>query len=241
MPSINKEYYEAYHKFYDNHYTRFANNILNYCDENKIKVGSVLDLSSKTGKLLSVFQVLKYKTSGSDTSKAFCNFAREKYPKIEFKQSEEIEEIPFKGGYDLIHCGDDYLNSIKTPESLTNFLKNVSKHLSNKGLFVLSFYSNEFLSKNKTIFNSSSNVDCVKKVNNLSSNKTEIQTIFYNNKADYTTKSLKVKNLNIFQTDEVCNELKNAGFTNVIITNYELKNNSNFVDSERIYILATKK
>ena len=184
---------------------------------------------------------MKHKIFGSEISSEFFNYSKVKYTKIDFKHNEEIEEIPFKGSYDLIHCGDDFINSIKNTELLSDFFKNVFKHLSNRGLLVISFYSNEFLSKPKTIFSSSSNVDCVKKVNNLSKSKSELQTIFYNNKGDYTTKSLKVKNLYIFQADTICSELKNAGFTNVLMTNYELKSSSNFIDSERIYILATKK
>ena len=226
MPEIkNIEYLNAFDKFYNTTTTRFANNILAYCDNNKIKIGSILDLSCKTGTFLNVFQISKAKTFGSDISKDMISYAIGKHPKTTFKQTKSVGEFIYKNSFDIISCGFDYINTFPNMLTMSKLFKIIYKHLSNKGLFIISMIAPKTLKNNSLNFTSSNYVDYLQEVVNISSTEANLKSTFYNNVDGYVLKSTNQSALYIYSPDDIVDEIKKSGFKNCSIVNSELFDN----------------
>lgn len=242
MPEIkNIDYLNAFDRYNDTTSTKFANNILAYCDSNKIKVGTVLDLSCKTGTFLNIFHSSKAKTFGCDTSKDMIDYASNKYPKISFKQAKSVSEFPFKNSFDIIACNYDYINQFPNISSFSALFKPTFKHLSNKGIFVISMNSPRTLKTSGLTFKSDYGVDALTEINAISSSEANVKTTFYDNSGNYSVKSTSQLPLYIYSPDEIIGELKKSGFKTCNIVSSELFDNENQEEKGRYYILATKK
>ena len=241
MPEIkNNEYLNAFEKYHSTTSTRYANNILAYCDSHKLKPGSVLDLSCKVGTFLNVFQLSKLKSFGSDISKEMISFSSTKYPKISFKQA-NVGEIVYKNSFDIIACNFEYINLFPNMLSMSKFFKLVLKHLSNKGFLMITMLSPNMLKTTTAKFNSAGNVDELLEVVNISSTEADLKTTLYNNHDEFTTKTTNQLALYIYSPDDIVDELKRCGFKNCKIVNSELSENDGEEDNSKYYILASKK
>lgn len=126
------------------HHQRYYQ-VNNYFRFNKIKPKEILDIGCHGGKFTNEVWKLfpKAKISAIDISSNAINYAKKKYPQINFINA-RAEKIPFnKITFDLITCFE-VLEHLPNPEIVVN---NIYDLLKNKGLFLIMVPSENLLFK----------------------------------------------------------------------------------------------
>ena len=101
-----------------------GNAILDYFDNNNIKINNHLDLACGVGTLCSLFYKRKIATKGVDISNSMLEIAKENFNLIEFIKADITSYIPLEK-YDLITCTCDAINHILNIQSVRKVLENV--------------------------------------------------------------------------------------------------------------------
>lgn len=219
-----------------------AKNILKYCEDNRIKIESALDICCGASNLLHLFQANGIKCVGTETRKGMIDYSKEKYPEIEFILTQQMSEIPTRQKFDLITCNHDIVNYFENFDEWKDFFKNVAKHLDGKGLFVFDFYTKHKLEDwNETTFFSSQWLDYITDVKSGIYDKTRIIYTYYINYNDYCIKTRDIVVECYFDNEQIFDALKQAGFKNIMIVDENLQPQSNIEYADRIHIVATKK
>lgn len=240
MSENSKEYIIAEDKFNNIKSTRFANNILSYCESKKIKVGSIYSPSTSDGTFLNVFNFSKIKSFGSNSSTEVVDYVLGKYNKVNFKLAKKDDKFIFKGDFEIIVLNNDCINTCESLNEISSLLKTAFKHTSSKGFCLTMFYSPKYLRANNTYFNSSSNVDKLVEISNTD-RKSTITTTYYNNLDTKTIKTTNTQTAYIYTAEEIISELKKVGFKTNLIVNSELIENGNSEENGLYFIVSTKK
>ena len=243
MPEItNTNFESAWDEMQGSFYVRLANNFIAYKSSDKKGFKTALDISCKTSNFLNVLHGNGIKCFGYDTSKSMINYSNKKYPKINYKYSENIIEIPFKSSFDIITCNHDAINDLSNISDVSMLFKNVNKHLSNHGVFLFDFYTKDKIENSSLSFETSPNIDCVTKFKSINSDQAMVNLFFYITDQDgNTTKLNKIMKKFGYEVNDILEELKKNGFKNVTIVNEELTKIDNYDNAERIYVIAMKK
>lgn len=220
---------------------KISNNLLVYLEANKKKYNSILDVGFKTGNLLNNFKSKKFKCFGSETSKTMLEYTANKYSGLNLKLTNSIISIPFSSSFDIITCLSHSLCAVNET-ALPLFFKDVFKHLSNHGMFLLEIYTSSPANSDFTDYKSYNNLDFISNFQITSKSEFQTNKTFYL-KIDDNFKKLVASEKNYcFNPFMVVDELKKVGFKNVNFVDDELSllADSN-LQGNKVYVLATKK
>ena len=129
----NPELYDAIHK----NISSDNELIVHYA---KICGGPVLELASGTGRLAETIIDIGLPYTGIDTSKNFIQEAKKRFGNRGEFQLDIMQHFQHKNHYDFIFIGfNSFLHNL-TDEDAENCLRSVHKHLSEKGLFLVSAF-----------------------------------------------------------------------------------------------------
>lgn len=231
---------------WDNHQGNIAQGvaerILNYAEENKIKLSSVLDIDFGSSNLLGYLKDNGLKCFGTETRQGMYEYSKEKYPEITYYLTKSINEIPMRGKVDLVTCTHDIVNYLETFDEWVDFFKNVTKHLNGHGMFIFDFYTKDKLQNwNETTFTSSSWLDCLTNVSSGLYDKTVINYTYYINYQNYMIKTRDIMVESYYETDQIVAALKKCGLKNVQLVDKNLNPLSSTNGVERIYVIARRK
>ncbi|ADL51728.1 class I SAM-dependent DNA methyltransferase [Clostridium cellulovorans] len=144
------EYYKELAKIYDElinedvDYSKWAEIIMNICEEMNLKRNSYLDLACGTGNLTyELFKNFKV-TYGVDLSQDMLTLARDKMSYGGYKPKficQDITSLSLDKKFDLITCCLDGVNYILEEENLKNFFKGINSYLDDNGLFIFDINS----------------------------------------------------------------------------------------------------
>ncbi len=219
-----------------------ANNILSYCDQNNRHIKTALDICCGASNLLNVFNERGIKCVGTETRDGMIEFSSQKYPSIKFVKTKNMYDIPLSQKFDLITCNHDIVNYFENFDEWKLFFKNVSKHLTGKGLFVFDFYTKHKLQNwNETTYFASPSLDCLTDVKSGIYDKTMITYTYYIKYENYVRKTRDIAVECYYDNNQIIEELKNAGFKVVNVVDRNLNPLENINYAERIHIVAMKK
>ena len=223
------------------HYSKgLADKILEFAAENKIKIKTALDICCGASNLLDVFNNHGIKCSGTETRQGMIDYSKEKYPEMSFHLTKNMYDVPSKA--DLITCNHDIVNYFETFDEWKIFFKNVSKHLTGKGMFVFDYYTKYKLKDwTETTYSSSEWLDCLTNVKPGVYDKTIITYTYYINCEDHMVKTKDIVVESYYDDNLILDELKKAGFKKIMIVDERLNKiePNNYI--ERMHIIAFKK
>ncbi len=225
------------------HYSKgIAERILEFANQNKIKIKSALDICCGASNLLDVFNNNGIKCLGTETRQGMIDYSKEKHPDIEFYLSKTMNEVPKKAKVDLVTCNHDIVNYFETFDEWKEFFKDVSKHLTGNGMFVFDFYTKYKLKDwQETTYSSSEWLDCLTNVKSGLYDKTVITYTYFINYRDHMVKTKDIVVEGYYDNNLILDELKKAGFKKIIITNANLEPVEPSEYFERMHIIALKK
>ena len=129
----NPKLYDAIHKDY-----KLDNKLIKSIVSRK--GGPVLELASGTGRLAKIILKLGYDYTGIDLSEEFIKFSKKKYSKKTKFLLRDMQNFNLKKKFQFVFIGfNSFLHNLTNKEAI-NCLKCVSKHLLDKGSFLLSIY-----------------------------------------------------------------------------------------------------
>lgn len=219
-----------------------AEKILVYIQNKNIKVKKALDICCGCANLLDVFHANNIKCIGTETRNNMIEYSQEKYPEINFAITKEIYEMPIKSKVDLITCNQDIINYLETFDEWKTLFRNASKHLSNHGMFIFDFYTKHKLCNwNEVTYSTTEPLDCITTIRPSKFDKTLINYTYFVNMDSHMTKTKDIVLESYFETNDVINELKNAGFKKILIVDENLNEIplNDYID--RMHIIAFKK
>ena len=219
-----------------------AEKILEFADENKIKIKTALDICCGASNLLEVFNNHGIKCAGTETRQGMIDYSKEKCPEIAYFLTKNMYDIPAKAKADLITCNHDIVNYFENFDEWKLFFKDVSKHLSSNGMFVFDFYTKYKLNGWKeTTYSSSEWLDCITSVKPGLYDKTIITYTYFINSGDHMIKTKDIVVENCYDNKLIIDELKKAGFKKIIITDEKLNPIEPNDYIERMHVIALKK
>lgn len=219
-----------------------AENIMQYSRDNKKTIKSALDICCGTSNFLSVLLSSGINCAGTEIDQSMIDYSKEKYSDIEYFLSQNVYDINTKGKYDLITCNHDMINYLETFDEWKLLFKNVSKHLDGKGIFMFDFYTKSKLKDwSETSFTSSHWLDCLMNVKSGIYDKTVINYTYYINYQDYMVKTKNIVVESCYESSEIINALKGAGFKTILTVDSNFMPITNIDDAERVHVLAMKK
>ena len=218
-----------------------AEKILEYAHNNKIKIKKAVEICCGCANLLNVFQSNNIKSVGTETRNGMIEYSKEKYPEITFHLTKNMYDIPIKSKVDLITCNQDIVNYFENFEDWKTFFKNVNKHLSNHGMFVFDFYTKYKLTDWKeTTYSSTNWLDCITNVKSCLYDKTIITYTYFINRDNFMTKTRDIVVESSYETNDILNELKKAGFKRILIVDKDWNEIPSNDYIERMHIVAFK-
>ena len=133
-------YEEAFCKVYNefgwNCYPEaFGEELLEWLRDNRIEVGSCLDIGCGTGVLCEILTAHGIAAQGIDLSEHMIAIARERAPQIPYEAADMVTYRP-KQAVDLVTCTGDALNHLPTVEQLEATIRNVCSYLKEDGWFL---------------------------------------------------------------------------------------------------------
>ncbi|MBR7172566.1 MAG: methyltransferase domain-containing protein [Clostridia bacterium] len=219
-----------------------AERILEFANENKIKIKTALDICCGASNLLDVFNNHGIKCAGTETRQGMIDYSKEKYPDINFYLTKNMYDVPPKAKADLITCNHDIVNYFENFDEWKLFFKSVSKNLSGHGMFVFDFYTKYKLKDWKeTTFSTSEWLDCLTQVKPGVYDKTIITYTYFINCGDHLVKTKDIVAESYYETNLVLDELKKAGFKKIMIVDERLNPIEQNDYIERMHIVALKK
>ena len=240
--SLSINFAKGWDYFEGNFSIKIANNILLYCESKDKKIKNALDICCGTGNYIQTLENRSLKCFGTETESNFIRYCKNQIKNPNIKLVRNVFEIPFKETFDLISCNHSVINSLNNFEEWKILLKNVFKHLSNKGVFVFDFDTKFKLSNiNETIFKSLKNGDMVFQAKTQQHEKCTLSYLYYIKENDYMTKIKDVIIESYYDNNLIINELKKIGFKNITTLTENFEPVTNLENLEKIVIIASKK
>lgn len=219
-----------------------AENILNFAENNGRKIESVYDICCGASNLLSVFEQKGIKCYGTETRQGMYDYSKEKHPDVTYFLTKNMNEVPGKQKVDCITCTHDIVNYFNSFDEWQSFFKDVEKHLNKKGMFVFDFYTKHKLKDwNETTFKTTNNLDYIMNVKSGIYDKTVITYTYFINYDSYFIKTKDVVVECYYETADILDALRKAGFKNIKIVDQNLQETEENNYAERIHIVAMKK
>ncbi len=239
---VNYDFAKAWDLNQGNFAGSIAENILNYAEKQNIKITSVMDICCGASNLLKVFSDKGLTCYGTESRQGMYDYSKEKLPNTTYFLTENMYDVPGKQKVDLVTCTHDVVNYFENFENWQDFFKDVEKHLNKKGMFVFDFYTKHKLKNwNETTFKSSEHIDYLMNVKSGIYDKTVITYAYYINYTNYFVKTKDVAVESYFETKDIFDALKKAGFKNVQVVDHELNPSEPTEYTERIHVVAMKK
>lgn len=239
---INVEFAKAWDLSHGHFSRGVAENILEFSREHKIKIKTALDICCGASNLLEVFNNNGIKCAGTETREGMINYSKEKFPEITYHLTKNMYDVPIKSKVNLITCNHDIVNYFENFDEWKLFFKDVSKHLSSKGMFVFDFYTKYKLKGwTETTYSSSEWLDCLTSVKPGLYDKTIINYIYFIKSNDYMIKTKDIVVESYFETNTILDELKKAGFKKIMFVDEKLNPIEPNDYIERMHIVALKK
>lgn len=127
---------KVYNEFGWNYFPEaFAQQLLQWIEENNLIVKDCLDLACGTGVLCRVLKEAGLSPRGMDFSEGMIRIAREENPTIPFEVADMITYRP-EQKFDLVTCTGDALNHIHNLEDVAKIFENISAYLREGGWFI---------------------------------------------------------------------------------------------------------
>lgn len=225
------------------HYSKgVAEKILSFADEKKIKIKSALDICCGASNLLEVFKNCGIKCEGTETREGMIEYSKEKFPEITYHLTKNMYDFPSKSKVDLITCNHDIVNYFETFDEWKIFFKNANKHLNGNGIFVFDYYTkNKLKDWTETTYTTSEWLDCLTNIKPSIYDKTIITYTYFINRGDHMVKTKDIVVESYYDNNTILEELKNAGFKKILVTdkNFNPIEPSEYI--ERMHIVAFKK
>lgn len=225
------------------HYSKgIAEKILSFADEKKLKIKSALDICCGASNLLEVFKNNGIKCEGTETREGMIEYSKEKLPEITYHLTKNMYDFPTKSKVDLITCNHDIVNYFETFDEWKTFFKNASKHLNGHGAFIFDYYTKSKLKDwTETTYTTSEWLDCLTNVKPSRYDKTIITYTYFINRGDHMVKTKDIVVESYYDNNTILEELKNAGFKKILVTdeNFNQIEPSEYI--ERMHIVAFKK
>lgn len=241
---VNYDFAKAWDLSHGNFAEEIAQNIINFASVNNRKIQTVYDICCGASNLIGVFEQKGYKCVGSETRQGMYDYSKEHHPNTKYFLTENMYDVPGRIKADVITCTHDIVNYFENFSEWELFFKNVEKHLDKRGMFVFDFYTKHKLQNwNETTFKHSHTLDYLMNVKSGVYDKTVITYTYFIN---YDTHYIKTKDVVVesyFETQEILDALKRAGFKNVQIVDHNLQplNGENIAYLDRIHVIAMKK
>jgi 2-polyprenyl-3-methyl-5-hydroxy-6-metoxy-1,4-benzoquinol methylase len=225
------------------HYSRdIAEKIISYSEEHNIKIKSALDVCCGASNLLEVFNNHGIKCEGTEVRQDMIDYSKEKCPDITYHLTKNMYDIPQKSKVDLITCNHDIVNYFESFDNWKSFFKDVNKHLNSNGMFVFDFYTKYKLRDWKeTTYTTSEWLDCLTDIRPSMYDKTIITYTYFITSGDYMIKTKDIVVESYYETNDILEELKKAGFKKILIVDENLNNIEPNEYIERMHIIALKK
>ncbi len=239
---VNIDFAKAWDNTRGTYAENFADKLIEYAQNNKVKIKSMLDICCGSSNLLRVFDSKGYVCQGTESRKGMYDYSSQNNQNIKYYLTEHMYDVPVKGTVDLITCTGDIVNYFEAFENWIEFFKNVSKHLSRSGMFVFDFYTKYKLKDwNEITYTSSPWIDCLTSVKSGLYDKTVINYTYYINYQNYMTKTRDIAVESYFETEDIVSALKKCGFKNVKLVDKDMQPLENLAFAERIHVIAKKK
>ena len=219
-----------------------AQNLLDYVKKNNIEAKSCLDICSGTGEFLSYFAKNGYTCYGTEVAKSMVDYSRAKFPNINFEVTKNVNEIPFKGKFDIITCNHDMVNTQERFSQWQELFKNVHSSLNKNGIFMFDYYTKKKLENwNEITFEESEDMDHVRFIKKGMDNKCIINETYYikNNEGLYN-KTFDILVEAYFENSEILEALKKAGFKTVQFLSFSLDPVADIESRNRLHVIARK-
>lgn len=127
---------KVYNEFGWNYYPEaFGEQLLQWLQQNRIRVKTSMDLACGTGVLCEILQENGIEASGMDFSEGMIQIARERNPYIRYDVADMITYRPEKQ-FDLVTCTGDALNHIMALDDVEKIFQNVYAYMSKGGYFI---------------------------------------------------------------------------------------------------------
>ena len=111
----------------------------------KYKVKSVFDITCGTGAQAIYLDKKGYKVTASDFSKDMINIAKNKYPKIKFKEA-DMRSIKL-GNFDAVISIFNAIGHL-SKEDFKKALRNISENLNQNGIYIFDIFNLDFMKNN---------------------------------------------------------------------------------------------
>ena len=239
---IDLDFAKAWDKSQGDFSKNLATNILQYANENKIKISTALDICCGTSNFLNVLNDAGIICFGTEIDQSMIDFSKEKYPSLTFQLTEKIPNFNFKTNFDLITCNHDMINYLETFDEWIELFKSAIKNMNKKGIFIFDFYTKTKLKDwHETSFSSTDYLDCLLNVKSGLFDKTVLSYTYYINYENYMIKTKSITTECYFETSTIVDALKKVGFKNVTLVDSNLQPIEDIESAERIHVIAKRK
>lgn len=216
----------------------------------KHRVKSVLDLGCGTGEHSHAMKTLGYQVSGIDSSLEMINYAKKRFPEINFQVS-EMQNYLMPNTYDGIYCIFGTFNYLTEEQDILRCIDITRKNLKPSGIFVLEVWNAvpfQIIKRKPMTTVSQSRVNGIKiqrdrgfKIKSIEPNPNNPTLVEVNYVYYLDSKELKDKHLmRVFKLDEVIGFLKKFQFELLhIFSNYTYEKYLQY--GSRILIVLQKK
>lgn len=221
-------YSDIFSRVYDafgwNYYPEsFAQMLLEWIEENKITVKTMLDLGCGTGVLCSILQEHGIESYGMDLSHGMIEMAKEKYPHIAFEQGNMVTWKPGKS-YDLVTSTCDALNHILEQEDVKKVFQNVYSYVNAGGYFLFDLLrEGEARECEPVDLGELDGKRLQFQIYHPKENFVTLQTDLFDGDQLVNTEKIQER---LYPSDWIVSELKKAGFSEVQCTDHLLEESS---------------
>ena len=239
---IDLDFAKAWDKSQGNFSKDLALNILNYSNQNKLKISTALDICCGTSNFLNEINSAGAICFGTEIDQSMIDYSKEKYPSLTFQLTNSVHDFKFKTKFDLITCNHDMINYLESFDEWINLFKNAMKHLNKHGVFIFDFYTkNKLKDWNETTFSTTDSLDCLLNVKSGLFDKTVLSYTYYINYEDYMIKTKSITTECYYETQTILDALKKVGFKNVSLVDENLNPLTDIDSAERIHVIAKRK
>ena len=245
----NNKYNEGFSKVYDiQGQTAFSlrlfQNFMKYCDENRIKIKTHLDVACGTGAFCFQMYDAGIETRGVDISEEMLKIAEKKKEdrNIVFWQEDMTKYISEKK-YDLITCNYDAINHLLSFEEWEMFFQNCYQNLNDGGYLLFDFNTLEnFTTFDNISYNiKNKNFDLVSVVAPINNYQALFRFNYYILEDDgYYSKLSQSIIESFFANKRVIDSLKKTNFKNIKLFDERFAKCTEKSDTYRIYVLCQK-